>query len=410
MARGRMVNKTITVSLKINQLSSDTCRLMATWIISHLDKHGVYHGHPGVVRSYMFPRRTDVTVEDVDGYLDEMEAVGLIVRFTARGDQWLWWPGFARNQVGLRADRETTVFPPPPAPDVPASDGDGDAQVPSKGGREEDGAEAPAQPAAAETEEPGAPGVDGRSTGPEGSGEARAGADLCRTVSGNAPVGADPCRTVSGSVPDADRHASGSVPAEEKLKGREVKRSERKRSPSRPRARAPDSEDGDREDCPNAFSLYQQAGGVLSQILADQLGDLVDKCEAHRQSLPPPAAGADRSGDEWVQAAIHEAVGAGARISVNYVKAILDRWRRDGFSAPFNGRKRGDDGTGYQHRAGDPDSGAARASADHNRPDEDEILRRRLILARHDLQAGKESSPYYQYLPENERPPAPPGL
>ena len=116
MARGRMLNKTINASLKLHNLPDDTCRLLATWIIPHLDYRGVFYGDAAVVRSYVFPRRTDVTTELVEGYLQEMEAAGLIERFQANGDIWQHWPGFMDNQSGLRVDREKTTFPPPPCP------------------------------------------------------------------------------------------------------------------------------------------------------------------------------------------------------------------------------------------------------------------------------------------------------
>jgi len=70
----------------------------------------------------------------------------------------------------------------------------------------------------------------------------------------------------------------------------------------------------------NAYRRYEQAAGILSPLVADQLGDLVD----------------DYS-DDWVCAAIEETGKAGARISINYLAAILDRWIREGFRAPFKG-------------------------------------------------------------------------
>jgi len=114
MARGRMLNKTVCASKKFNDLPDDTCRLLASWTISNLDKRGVFYGEPSLVKSYVFPRRADVTVEQVAGYLGAMATAGLLVLFDAKGDRWQYWPGFADNQIGLRADRETTTFPCPP--------------------------------------------------------------------------------------------------------------------------------------------------------------------------------------------------------------------------------------------------------------------------------------------------------
>lgn len=108
-----MLNTTVCTSKKMDDLCDDTCRLMATWIIPHLDLNGVFYADAALVRSLVFPRRTD-SVEAIDAYLLDMERVGLIVLFEEKGERWQWWPGFADNQVGLRKERERSQFPEPP--------------------------------------------------------------------------------------------------------------------------------------------------------------------------------------------------------------------------------------------------------------------------------------------------------
>ncbi|MCG3208649.1 MAG: hypothetical protein FOGNACKC_02261 [Anaerolineae bacterium] len=123
MARGRMLNNSISLSLKFNQLPDDTCRLLATWTISHLDKNGVFYGLAVSVKSLVMPHRADISVEQVESYLQAMERVGLIRRFAANGLMWQWWPTFTDNQIGLRPERESSDFPEPPsgpsAPNTP---------------------------------------------------------------------------------------------------------------------------------------------------------------------------------------------------------------------------------------------------------------------------------------------------
>lgn len=156
MAKGRMVNTKIGASLKIHSLSNDTCRLFATWTISHLDKHGVFHGEPALLRSYVFPRRGDVSLDQIEGFLQEMQQIGLIVLFEARGERWQFWPGFADEQAGLRPERETTSFPNPPIvgpvaavpmPE-PSRNDDGTAPAEKKGneGKRKEGAAVAASP------------------------------------------------------------------------------------------------------------------------------------------------------------------------------------------------------------------------------------------------------------------------
>jgi hypothetical protein len=69
-----------------------------------------------LVRSMLFPRRTDVTPERMAAYISEWAQAGLVVWYEADGDHWLWFTGFDKNQTGLRKDREVpSVIPPPPA-------------------------------------------------------------------------------------------------------------------------------------------------------------------------------------------------------------------------------------------------------------------------------------------------------
>ncbi len=113
MAKGRMLNVSVSASKKMDNLQSDTARLLATWTIAHLDFNGVFYADPTMVRSRVFPRRSD-SLEDIENYLQDMERVGLIVLFEADGERWQYWPGFADNQPGLRRERERSDYPLPP--------------------------------------------------------------------------------------------------------------------------------------------------------------------------------------------------------------------------------------------------------------------------------------------------------
>ena len=113
MARGRMLNKVIGVSVKFTALQDDTARLVATWTIAHLDKRGVFYGDPDTVRGYVAPMLSHLTHDRVAGILADMERVGLIERFQAGGRVWQVWPGFEHNQPYLRGEREASDFPDP---------------------------------------------------------------------------------------------------------------------------------------------------------------------------------------------------------------------------------------------------------------------------------------------------------
>lgn len=113
MARGRFISNAIISDKKINQLSDDTSRLAFTWLITTADAEGRTHGDPAMVRSLLFPRRVDVTVEQVEVYISEWEALGLIRWYDANGDTWIDFPNFEKYQIGLRKEREPSSQIPP---------------------------------------------------------------------------------------------------------------------------------------------------------------------------------------------------------------------------------------------------------------------------------------------------------
>lgn len=120
MARGRMINSKITLNKAIHDLSDDTSRLAFTWLITFADAEGRTYGDPAVVRSMLFPRRTDVTAEQMAGYIREWQKAGLIEWYEAEGDLWIAFPKFEENQRGLDRRKEpTSTIPAPPehAPD-----------------------------------------------------------------------------------------------------------------------------------------------------------------------------------------------------------------------------------------------------------------------------------------------------
>jgi len=119
MARGRMISNKVCLDRSVSDLSDDTSRLAFTWLVTFADVEGRTYGDPAAVRSLVFPRRTDVTVDQMAGYLQEWHESGLIVWYVAGGDWWVWFPGFEKNQKGLRKDRESPSEIPEPTAIVP---------------------------------------------------------------------------------------------------------------------------------------------------------------------------------------------------------------------------------------------------------------------------------------------------
>jgi hypothetical protein len=113
MARGRFITNGITSDKKINDLSDDTSRLAFTWLITFADCEGRTHGDPAMVRSLLFPRRSDVTNERMEAYIAEWQAAGLVRVYASNGDMWIDFPNFNKHQTGLRKDHEAASTIPP---------------------------------------------------------------------------------------------------------------------------------------------------------------------------------------------------------------------------------------------------------------------------------------------------------
>ena len=142
MAIGRMLNKKISFNKIINEsLSSDTCRLAFTWTIPHLDRDGRINGDPTVLRSIIFPRRRDITDEQIEAYIWEWVENDLVIWYEAEGDKWLQFPKFGANQPNLRYEREAESTMPPPEegkiidPSLRSSSGANPDQVRSNSGK-----------------------------------------------------------------------------------------------------------------------------------------------------------------------------------------------------------------------------------------------------------------------------------
>jgi len=105
MAKGRMLQKRISTSSKMTQLSSDTVRLLYTWLLAHLDVNGNFYADPVMVNNLVFTRLGHSS-KTVAAAIDELANVGLIVLYQIDGETYLNYPDFFEKQPKLNPDRE----------------------------------------------------------------------------------------------------------------------------------------------------------------------------------------------------------------------------------------------------------------------------------------------------------------
>ena len=108
MARGRFISNAIIIDKQIHDLSSDTCRLAYTWLITLADREGRVIGEPDLLLTQLFPRRLrEISPEDIEVFINEWVNAGFIVWYEGEdGDRVIQLVNFEKHQVGMRKIRE----------------------------------------------------------------------------------------------------------------------------------------------------------------------------------------------------------------------------------------------------------------------------------------------------------------
>lgn len=113
MARGRMINQTIDLDPEFNALSIEG-QLMYLRTLAFLDRDGLIIGHPRALLARVAPL-LDFTQAHMLDIIDEWVEQKLVIRYTLKVGDILFFKGFSKNQSGMHYDRETpSRFPPPP--------------------------------------------------------------------------------------------------------------------------------------------------------------------------------------------------------------------------------------------------------------------------------------------------------
>jgi hypothetical protein len=100
-----MLQNRISKSQKLASLSSDTVRLLYTWMLSHLDVNGNFYADPVMVNNLVFTRLGH-SVDNIAAALDELEASGLIIRYQVGNETYLNYPDFQEKQPKINKDKE----------------------------------------------------------------------------------------------------------------------------------------------------------------------------------------------------------------------------------------------------------------------------------------------------------------
>lgn len=110
MANRRMISKSISVSERVNQLSTFAA-LLYTWMISHADDFGRMPGSPAKIKALVIPMQANSILE-VEQALQEMDSRKLIVWYEVDDAKYIQFPGWEKHQTGLHK-RTNSVYPDP---------------------------------------------------------------------------------------------------------------------------------------------------------------------------------------------------------------------------------------------------------------------------------------------------------
>jgi hypothetical protein len=114
MAKGRMINRVLTKSLKFNDgRLSDFDRLLFCLIIPFADRDGRQEGDAPIIKANCFARREDISRQMIADALKILDDVGLIGYYTVENEAFISISKFSENQTGFRYDREAVSTAPP---------------------------------------------------------------------------------------------------------------------------------------------------------------------------------------------------------------------------------------------------------------------------------------------------------
>lgn len=119
MPRIRTIKPEFFTSLTVAELGAQA-RLTFIGLWTHVDDEGRCVDEPRLIAAALWPLDDNVGATTVDGHLDDMERLGLIVRYTVDGRDYLEVVGWEEHQ---RINRPTeSKLPPPDEADEPSPD------------------------------------------------------------------------------------------------------------------------------------------------------------------------------------------------------------------------------------------------------------------------------------------------
>ena len=94
----RIIKETIRTSKKVNQISDFDFRLWV-YLITYVDDYGRGSADTELLRSFLFPRRKDVTEARIEKALASLSAAEMLTIYMAGGERYLCFPNWEQHQT-----------------------------------------------------------------------------------------------------------------------------------------------------------------------------------------------------------------------------------------------------------------------------------------------------------------------
>lgn len=113
MARGRMISQSVSTDKRLNELTIEA-QLVFLMTIPHLDRDGLLLADAPILAGKVCPRREDLRPL-MESIIGQWIQLGMVISYESEDGTILFFTGFAKNQAGMRYDREPkSTLPPPP--------------------------------------------------------------------------------------------------------------------------------------------------------------------------------------------------------------------------------------------------------------------------------------------------------
>lgn len=114
MAKGRMINRKVCLNKSIHDYGEKYGAWAVVFhhrLLAFIDIGQNSIGDPDLLKAAIFPRESGITAEDCRQFSDGLVEFGLAIQYVVDGSEYLHWPKFLENQLGIRVKREHAEYP-----------------------------------------------------------------------------------------------------------------------------------------------------------------------------------------------------------------------------------------------------------------------------------------------------------